>query len=144
MTPYVAETNFSLVMESPDSSLNLTNIVLSVAFELDSVPNVTFVTLFTTDVPIGIIPARPQPFEPLPPAAVFAPGTPMPSYGSVASSQPFNVLVESVNAPGNFTQHPLILPLNSIANLLTAVRLNANSIYCEPLLPTLRSGPTGK
>ena len=51
-----------------------------------------------------------QPFEPLPPLPVSAPGVPDPPYVTPASIQPFNVLALSIFVPVSYTH--LTLPTN--------------------------------
>ena len=75
------------------------------------------------------VPPSATPLDPLPPAPVFAPGTPAPAYAVLISSHPLRVLVESRVLPGNATQSPATLPVILILNLLTTVLVNLNVKY---------------
>jgi hypothetical protein len=118
----------SAVMLSPDSSLNLTNMLLPVAFVAFSDPKVSVNVWFEYDVPSMILSpdVNAHPLDPFPPLPVSAPGTPEPPYVMLASNQPFKVEAESIAVPGAAMKQPDTVPVSLTVKLAIVVLRNAN------------------
>ena len=115
-----------LVIESPASNRNRTNIRLFVSFDDDSVPKVQWK-----------VPPEPVINEPEAHPASALVGTPAPLYASDISAQPFLPLSAEVQVElsGIQTKQPPYVPTTVILKSDTLERINSTWKYCAPVLP---------